>query len=151
MRGGPPLLASRQLVLHAQPTFRWPMRLQEHGAAAGGVATCVGLGGPGIPTFHTAVHPGPAQYARGMTASAASKPASAPWTAALELVPGPFPDGRLEVYPVSPRVNDARNERLELTEPLDALLLRGLLFGFAPSVTSDAVERVPTGRRADSL
>jgi putative SOS response-associated peptidase YedK len=36
---------------------------------------------------------------------------------ALELV-RPFPDGRLEVYPVSPRVNNARNEGVELTEPL---------------------------------
>ena len=36
---------------------------------------------------------------------------------ALELV-HPFPDGRLEVYPVSPRVNNARNEGLELTEHL---------------------------------
>jgi putative SOS response-associated peptidase YedK len=36
---------------------------------------------------------------------------------ALELV-RPFPDGRLEVYPVSPAVNNARNEGLELTEPL---------------------------------
>jgi hypothetical protein len=27
---------------------------------------------------------------------------------------------------------------------------RGLLFGFASSVTSDAEEMVPTGRRADS-
>jgi hypothetical protein len=29
--------------------------------------------------------------------------------------------------------------------PLAALLLGGLLFGFGPSVTSDAVEKVPTG------
>jgi putative SOS response-associated peptidase YedK len=36
---------------------------------------------------------------------------------ALELVK-PFPDGRLEVYPVSPLVNNARNEGRELTEPL---------------------------------
>jgi putative SOS response-associated peptidase YedK len=36
---------------------------------------------------------------------------------ALELV-HPFPDGRLEVYPVSAQVNNARNEGLELTEPL---------------------------------
>jgi hypothetical protein len=36
---------------------------------------------------------------------------------ALELV-RPFPDGRLDVYPVSPRVNHARNEGVELTEPL---------------------------------
>jgi hypothetical protein len=28
---------------------------------------------------------------------------------------------------------------------VSALLLRGLLFGFASSVTSDAVEMVPTG------
>jgi hypothetical protein len=38
---------------------------------------------------------------------------------ALELV-DPFPDGRFQVYPVSPRVNNARNEGLELTEPLQA-------------------------------
>jgi hypothetical protein len=31
------------------------------------------------------------------------------------------------------------------------LLLRGLLFGSSSSVTSDAGEKVPTGRRADSL
>jgi putative SOS response-associated peptidase YedK len=36
---------------------------------------------------------------------------------ALALV-RPFPDGRLEVYPVSPLVNSARNEGVELTEPL---------------------------------
>ena len=36
---------------------------------------------------------------------------------ALELV-RPFPDGRFEVYPVSTAVNNARNEGLELTEPL---------------------------------
>jgi hypothetical protein len=32
----------------------------------------------------------------------------------------PFPHGRREVYPVSPRVNNARNEGLEVTEPLHA-------------------------------
>jgi hypothetical protein len=32
-----------------------------------------------------------------------------------------------------------------------ALLFRGLLFRFGLSVTSDAKEMVPTGRRADSL
>jgi putative SOS response-associated peptidase YedK len=35
---------------------------------------------------------------------------------AQELV-RPFPDGRLEVYPVSPRVNNARNEGVELLTP----------------------------------
>ena len=39
---------------------------------------------------------------------------------ALELV-RPLPDGRLEVYAVSPRVNNARNHDADLTEPLTAL------------------------------
>jgi len=34
---------------------------------------------------------------------------------------------------------------------VDSLLHRGLLFRFVVSVTSDAEEMVPTGRRADSL
>jgi putative SOS response-associated peptidase YedK len=38
---------------------------------------------------------------------------------ALELV-RPLPDGRLEVYAVSPRVNNARNQDVDLTEPLTA-------------------------------
>jgi putative SOS response-associated peptidase YedK len=38
---------------------------------------------------------------------------------ALELV-APLPDGQLEVYAVSPRVNNARNQDADLTEPLTA-------------------------------
>ena len=36
---------------------------------------------------------------------------------ALELV-RPLPDGRLEVYAVSPRVNNGHNEDADLTQPL---------------------------------
>ena len=36
---------------------------------------------------------------------------------ALELV-RPFPDGQLEIYPASPRVNNARHEVIELLTPL---------------------------------
>ena len=38
---------------------------------------------------------------------------------ALEWV-RPLPDGRLEVYAVSSRVNNARNQDVDLTEPLTA-------------------------------
>jgi hypothetical protein len=37
------------------------------------------------------------------------------------------------------------DRRLVLGTPQHALSLRGLLFGFLSSVTSDAKERVPTG------
>jgi putative SOS response-associated peptidase YedK len=53
----------------------------------------------------------------GPDAEAAWLSADVDLAGALELVK-PFPDGRLEVYPVSPRVNTARHQGLELTEPL---------------------------------
>jgi putative SOS response-associated peptidase YedK len=53
----------------------------------------------------------------GPDAEAAWLSANVDLDGALDLV-RPFPDGLLEVYPVSPRVNNARNEGVELTEPL---------------------------------
>ena len=53
----------------------------------------------------------------GPDAEAAWLSANVDLDGALELV-RPSPDGRLEVYPVSSRVNNARNEGVELIEPL---------------------------------
>jgi SOS response associated peptidase (SRAP) len=53
----------------------------------------------------------------GPGAEAAWLSADADLDGAVELVK-PFPDGRLEVYPVSTLVNNARNEGIELTDPL---------------------------------
>jgi putative SOS response-associated peptidase YedK len=53
----------------------------------------------------------------GPDAEAAWMSADVDLDGALELA-WPFPDGRLEIYLVSPQVNNARNEGVELTEPL---------------------------------
>jgi putative SOS response-associated peptidase YedK len=55
----------------------------------------------------------------GSAAEAAWLDPSVDLDGALELA-RPLPDGRLEVYAVSPRVNNARNQDADLTEPLTA-------------------------------
>jgi putative SOS response-associated peptidase YedK len=55
----------------------------------------------------------------GPEAEAASLDPGVDLDGALELV-RPLPDGRLEVCAVSRRVNNPRNQRADLTEPLTA-------------------------------
>jgi len=54
------------------------------------------------------------------------------------------------VSPVE-RQTTGPDEKQQRDKSRTALSLRGLLFGFGSSVTSDVEVKFPTGRRADSL